>query len=301
MVRDRDNPTVITRVLIHLDKIVSRSRTATYLSQKMRFNSLRDQILKILYPGQTFEWDVQGVTFNLFDPRLIYRKRLLRSGHVYEESVSHLLREAANSYSAPIFIDVGAHYGYHTVFFSKLVGRRGRVIAFEPNSFAFDTLLKNLEINEIGGDETVAVKAALSDQEGLAKVIGASDGGGQTVAVHNLHDDATVQAVTLDKYCKDHAICPDIVKIDVQGSEVNVIKGMSRILKSDVSEVLCEIHQVIGNVGARKIVSLLQDVGMEIFELKDFRGAGPDLVKLSDHATDLLGQNREIMIYARRV
>ena len=63
-----------------------------------------------------------------------------------------------------IVLDVGAHIGYFTLIFAKLVGKNGKVFAFEPDPTNFDLLTKNVEIN--GYKNVILVRKAFSDKTG---------------------------------------------------------------------------------------------------------------------------------------
>lgn len=135
-----------------------------------------------------------------------------------------------------VFLDVGAHVGLFAVEIARQLGDDGRVIAFEPSRDSAVTLRRNAEANGLEGRIEV-VELALGDQPGTLPLRVAkqhpSDAGrrslfadGPTVAhvsVRALDDLVATAEVTLERGL--HA-----VKIDVEGNETAVIRGMRRAL-----------------------------------------------------------------------
>lgn len=132
-----------------------------------------------------------------------------------------------------VVFQVGAHQGFTTVFLAKWVGQNGAVIAFEASPFSTRILQKNVELNSL--ENVVVVGKAVGAQAGL---IGTT-GGSSVVAVTNRWDAATdVEMVTLDEYANTR---PTLLKIDVEGYEVAVLEGASRILSSR-PKLAIEVH-----------------------------------------------------------
>lgn len=140
-------------------------------------------------------------------------------------------------------IDVGANVGFYTIRWGALVGRTGRVIAFEPNPDSYAYCRENILLN--GLHNSVEVRpVALSDHAGFATLY--SDPGAQAQAsLFNKTGtiSADVPVSTLDEQCSD--IVANLIKIDVEGLEPNVLKGAQGILKrSPACAVLLETNIV---------------------------------------------------------
>jgi len=133
-------------------------------------------------------------------------------------------------------VDAGANVGFYTVLFSRAVGTSGAVHAFEPDPFCASILRDRLR--RLVPDENVLVEeAALGDTEGEA-VLYCSH---RDRAESRLHPFASampvepvrVRTTTLDAYCRARGIGRiDAVKIDVEGAEVAVLRGMAEIMAS---------------------------------------------------------------------
>jgi FkbM family methyltransferase len=131
-----------------------------------------------------------------------------------------------------VFVDVGASVGYYTLLASGLVGSSGKVYAFEPLEENFEVLTKNLADN---GIKNVIVNfTVLSDKEELKTNIYGKNIGGQWGTDKGLGKNSRrVNNISFDKLNKKERIVPDMIKIDVEGSQMEVIKGMEKVLSAD--------------------------------------------------------------------
>jgi FkbM family methyltransferase len=134
-----------------------------------------------------------------------------------------------------IFIDVGAHVGLLTLAGARAVGPRGRVLAFEPTPATFELLVRALPINGVSGRVSAHrqacgalrerrafhVAAVLGHSSLLAPETGAAEQGGR---------DIEVEIVLLDDMVPP-GTSVDVVKIDVEGTELDVLAGMTRIIR----------------------------------------------------------------------
>jgi FkbM family methyltransferase len=120
--------------------------------------------------------------------------------------------------------DVGAHVGYFSIVASRLVGPSGHVFAFEPEAANFELLKANCILN---GCQNVRVqRCALADHNGVANLALSSTNSGD----HRLGTAETRGSQLVEVRCFDDwrasEIQVDFLKIDVQGCEVAVLKGM---------------------------------------------------------------------------
>lgn len=153
----------------------------------------------------------------------------LSLNHVYEPFETELVQSLVHE--TDTVLDVGANIGYYTLILARLVGPRGRVFAFEPDPANFALLKKNVESN--GYKNVVLVNAALSDRPATLRLYLSEENRGD----HRIYpsDDArrTIQipAITADDYLAglSHEIA--FIKMDVQGAEAKVLRGMQRLLQ----------------------------------------------------------------------
>lgn len=148
-------------------------------------------------------------------------------------------------------LDVGAHVGLFTLAAALRVGPTGRVVAFEPSPATLANLHRHVALNGFG-DRVEVVPAVVGEVEGetsffihgetmSASIARASvdelSPGQRAMPATEIH----VPVVTLDGFCARRGIRPDHVKIDVEGGELQVLRGAEELLLS-TADVVCEIH-----------------------------------------------------------
>jgi len=170
-------------------------------------------------------------------------------------------------------IDVGAHYGYYTVPFSSKVGPTGSVISFEPYPTNYEVLtriIENLKLTNV-----TTINAALSDYESTAEMeippIGHRwrDEHGLPYGLARFSSDETWvgrETVEVEKYddLEIAEIPIHFVKIDVEGVEYDVVKGMYESLRRFQPIVQVEIeerHLTDSERPANAILGLLGEIG----------------------------------------
>lgn len=143
-----------------------------------------------------------------------------------------------------VFYDVGANVGFLTLIAARLVGAAGRVVAFEPLAANVQLLERNLELNATGNVSVVA--RALSAAPGRLRMTVPESSDSGTQAFLDPAADANgpeVEVSTLDGVIDELGLRPpDLVKIDVEGAELDVVIGMSETLRTVSPRLLIEIH-----------------------------------------------------------
>ena len=145
-----------------------------------------------------------------------------------------------------IVFDVGANIGAYTVLFAQWTGAAGRVFAFEPSPRSIAGLREQLRLNDVS-DRVEIVEAAVSSAPGSA----AFDCGGASGA-NALVPDAgpsadviRVETTSLDAFCSARGVSPSILKIDVEGAELDVLRGGRETLARPGLDVFVEFHPTI--------------------------------------------------------
>jgi FkbM family methyltransferase len=215
----------------------------------------------------------------VFDPATDIGMQLLFTGGFEEQAIrqcSRFIRPAG------MVIDVGANIGLHAVRFADFV-KGGKVLCFEPARSTYALLLQNLK----NVTNVVPLNIALSDANGLQDFFVAADN-----AFSGLKDtrrkpilrqepvacftgDAILQPLVQDQRV-------DLLKIDVEGFETQVLRGMKEFIARHRPVIFCEIFGGShSNPDPQATVQLCLDYGYEPFVLK-----GAQLVATREHSDE---------------
>lgn len=143
-----------------------------------------------------------------------------------------------------VVVDAGASYGIYTVVASKVVGRSGKVLSFEPTSATFAILQRNLTLN--CAQNVRAFRAALIDCEKKVTLYYYPDSSRNSLAIieDNAVGSETVEARPLAAVLATEGIGHvDVIKLDVEGAEELVLRGAREVLKRDHPIVIFEVNQ----------------------------------------------------------
>ena len=131
-------------------------------------------------------------------------------------------------------VDIGAHVGYYTLLAAQNTGPSGKVYAFEPESNNFALLEKNVELNNYGNIHTE--NKAISNSTGPRELfITNLDSGRHSMYKHEISqtNGLSIDTVTLDDFLEQISCSHvDLIKIDVEGAELEVLQGMRRLINN---------------------------------------------------------------------
>lgn len=169
-------------------------------------------------------------------------------------------------------IDVGAHIGYYSLYFAKCVGPTGRVFSFEPVPENLALLSKNIQLNKIRWIEafpnavyscTKDISFAVpSESENSGEGSLSLDRGGRKILVH---------AVSLDSFCSSLDVLPNLIKLDVEGAELEVLLGAKNTIDRCRPKLLIELHHFDGNVAGHPVPGLLTSYGYQIHWIEQWQ------------------------------
>jgi FkbM family methyltransferase len=205
--------------------------------------------------------------------------RLSKNG-IYESMETKLVMETVKD--GNVVVDVGAHIGYYTLIFARCVGERGKVYAFEPEPTNFSILSKNVEVN--GYKNVLLFQKAVADFNGRTSLF--LDDGANT-GDHRLYPEGNRKSVEVDVVKLDDIINEKVsfVKVDVQGVEWRVLKGMRKLIESGyVDRMLLEYspyHIVASNYKEKELLKDIRDLGFKIY---GFRMDGKGIVEMDDES-----------------
>ena len=149
----------------------------------------------------------------------------------YEELESKIMEEKIEM--GNIVVDVGANIGLHTLNMARIVGNTGQVFAFEPDPSNFEILKKNVKINNY--KNIILEQKAVGDKHGRITLYQSDHPGKHRIfpQTEQAKGQVQVELTNLDNYFDFDMIDKiNFIKIDVEGLEFSVLKGMKNILKN---------------------------------------------------------------------
>ena len=195
-----------------------------------------------------------------------------------ELTVQKILAERLHS--GMVFYDLGANIGLFTLLAARLVGDSGKVFSFEPDPENAARLRRNIQRN--GFANVTVVQSGIWSATGELNFVvsgGASPdhGVGKFVATENGAAGTLTPCVSLDDFSSD-APPPDALKCDVEGAEVEALRGGMRILQARHPWIICEMHS---EANRRAALELLSSLGYTVGAV-----GGDHVLAMADALTD---------------
>lgn len=192
-------------------------------------------------------------------------KRIVTSWHDYPAAILGYTESPLlawfdkNVKSGQTWLDIGAHYGYTAIALSKLVGQKGRVFAFEPMLATAGYLTQTREHNRFS--QLTVLPLALANNDGFEL--------SQLPVIRGMVDSTIEQNTWMETFlvagldwlwpqiCGQNARI-DGIKIDVQGMELQTLRGMKQALINHQPKLVVEFH---AGVNRDDVLALLESVG----------------------------------------
>ena len=166
-----------------------------------------------------------------------------------------------------VVYDIGANAGFYTLALARLVGKEGKVCAFEPLAENTANILEHLRLNDC--TNTMLYQVAVSDRQGLSAFHIA-----QSNSMGHLSEGGTywVPTVALDALLESGKLpLPDAVKMDVEGAESGVLEGANKLLAMRATIWIIALH---GDQQRQEVGRILSGHGYRIFRLDGSAVAG---------------------------
>jgi FkbM family methyltransferase len=197
---------------------------------------------------------VKGVKM-YFDPTGPWQQKFISSE--YDNYLFNRLKTL--DMSGKTIFDIGAHIGFHSFYFARLVGPKGKVYAFEPHPKNLERIELELKQNKDLESIITVFNVALSDKEGTEVFnlnndveSGRSSGGfiesadtvwDKSAYIERGFQKMTIPTLPLDKMSKIGINRkPDVLKIDVEGAEAFVLYGAKETIIKYKPLILLEVH-----------------------------------------------------------
>jgi FkbM family methyltransferase len=207
----------------------------------------RDTVLPILQgPGRGLKWIVGSYNHGCWLGSYEYEKQLVLADLVKKGDVVY---------------DLGAHVGYFSIIFSRLVGDQGMVYAFEPFISNYEFICRHLELNRVRNLQPI--QAGISVSSGIASFQPGPNG-----AMGRKSEAGSIQfpVYNLLEYIQQHQLRqPTLIKMDIEGEEASVVPSMAEYCRNNKIKLMISTHSDQITEG---IVLLLQKVGFRVTPLQ---------------------------------
>jgi len=236
------------------------------------FNKNRIFSIKI-FPGHIIKYARKGDI-----AEIIYKNEILiKYKKSFEYSSFQLFSTLLERGS--IILDVGANSGVYSIFYSRLVGDKGRIYAFEPDTSNYFLLQENLKLNNC--NNVRAYNFALSNKESIVEMISYNPADlnlklqGDSFKYMKEVSDITeplhrTKAYKLDDLDEIKNISKiDFIKIDVEGAELLVLQGSINTIKKHKPVIIFELlgeWTIRFNYRPYEVLFLLNELNYEMEE-----------------------------------
>ena len=193
--------------------------------------------------------------------------------------------------------DVGAYKGWYTTLCSKMVGPNGCVYSFEPEPNNFQMLHKVVWLNQLRNVKLF--KLALSDKDGFESLYLSKHPSMHSTTLIRSNNSISVPCMRLDTLSRLHKIAKiDLIKVDVEGAELKVLKGMQRTINEFEPIFSIDVLHYEGEF--EEISSFMREFNYEIRPLFCKEGKPYSIVMYPPHkkslAEYLINKTRKLSI-----
>jgi FkbM family methyltransferase len=216
--------------------------------------------IRWLIPDRYFVFTVPGgkIYLNIKESSMMFERSLGLYEPEKTKAVQYLLKPTET------FIDVGGNKGDFALLASKIVGEAGRVICVEPEPTNFGWIQRSIELNSYKNIRLCNV--ALDDHDGESLLYLGRKSGFHTLLSGAPERDQgciKVEIRTLDSLLPELGAVPvNMLKIDVEGAELQVLKGCTETVRSNPHIlVLLDIHAFLG-VDPVEVFDCLSSMGL---------------------------------------
>lgn len=158
--------------------------------------------------------------------------------------------------------DIGANVGTHTIFPAQML-TEGFVVSFEPYPPNVQQLRANLTVNNLKNVHIEQVALGETKDESQLRIEGSEAGYGS----HSLNEKTSTNSIAVEVVPGDVFVqkygFPTVLKIDVQGAEMQVLRGLEHVLDGKCRLIFCEVHES-RDVSVSDVENYLTDWGFTL-------------------------------------
>ena len=159
-------------------------------------------------------------------------------------------------------LDVGSNFGYLASVWADSIASKGNVLAFEPNKNIYDSIQKTIASNSKFNTNFKVFNLAVGSKKETVK-LNTSAFSSNTEAMSAAFESYAIDMITLDEFTIEHQISNiDLIKIDVDGIELDILKGAASILRRNQSIVIVETNE------DKNIIDFFKTIDYDIYDMK---------------------------------
>ncbi|MBU6161001.1 MAG: FkbM family methyltransferase [Myxococcales bacterium] len=182
-------------------------------------------------------------------------------------------------------LEVGCNIGYYTLLAAMKLKRDGAIVSFDANEKVIETARDSLRYNGALRTATL-IHSAVSDSVGTVTFQRMTKSAATSTLYHYGDDEypvpdeapefVDVPCTTLDTWCEENDFRPSILRIDAEGAEAAIFRGMARLLQDqNLRKIVfeyCPEHLIRAGVEPVSILKTLEEAGFQLFEIDSLGG-----------------------------
>jgi FkbM family methyltransferase len=139
-------------------------------------------------------------------------------------------------------LDIGAHIGLVSLPLSDVINPQGCIYSFEPSTINSKYLKKHIKLNNITNIKVENYIVGSKDIDSVNFYQSSLPSGKNSVIQELNCSEIKKRQIKIDTYCQQNTIIPDVIKIDVEGYEISVLKGCKQIIKIYKPIIILSVH-----------------------------------------------------------
>jgi len=151
-----------------------------------------------------------------------------------------------------VFYDLGANIGLFSLLAARIVGTGGRVFSFEPDAEVARRLRRNIAQNEVSN--ITVIEAGIWSTNGSVNFVGDESSAERVTGRFLMGEDQVVgmpiRSIALDDFIRT-APPPDAIKCDVEGAELEALRGAEKLFQTRRPWIICEMHSEVNDRSVR--------------------------------------------------
>jgi len=247
---------------------VKKLRHSSFLKKYKFFWLTLGNIYRFIFSYSKFYFKVNISKYGEFK---LHNKFFFSNFENWSEKHNSLFNEAIDQSSdKKIIIDVGAHIGLFSLCAAKNSKSYSKIYAFEPSQVNYSYFENHIKKNNFE-NKIKPFKLLLGDTIKILDFFSEKDVSGKnsTVNYSNFKKIEKVNQTTLDTFCYENQVIPDIIKIDAEGAELDILRGSKVILKKYKPTIYLSVHPKIlsyKNQSTDEVYKFLKNFDYRIFD-----------------------------------